>query len=157
MIMRGVTLAATVLVALLLAGCGDVGPVGADGEPKIAAAGRPAAAAPTSTIGRAITAHSTPPADLPAAPPVTTWVVKGRDLQMTLDLNMQAELIDGLKMSPQTATVEVARSLAYHVCTGARAGQREGDLIQQAYPETPVTAVLGLILAANAYCLDTAP
>jgi hypothetical protein len=94
-------------------------------------------------------------APLPPAPPLESWVVKGNDFQQTLDLRMQTAMIETLDIPVAEATVDAARSLAYYICAGMRAGQRAGDLLVAIYPAADAPAQLGVPLAAEGYCLDT--
>ncbi|TQM37773.1 hypothetical protein [Pseudonocardia cypriaca] len=94
---------------------------------------------------------------LPPAPPLESWVVKGSDFQQTVDLHMQTAMMERLDISVAEATVDAARSLAYYMCTGMRAGQRAGDLLVAIYPAADAPAQLGVSLAASEFCLDAVP
>jgi hypothetical protein len=107
----------------------------------------PAPAAPPSTT-------SVPVADLPSAPPIDQWVVKGSDFQRTLDLNVETALIN-LGVATAAADEQAARSFAYHFCSGLRTHRASPpDLVKEAYPSADFADSVGLGLAANAYCLD---
>jgi hypothetical protein len=148
--MRTVALALAALCALALAACS---PEPVPSAPPAAATTTPTSAAPA----RPTTAAAVTVASLPSAPPLDRWVTKANDFQMTLDLNMQTKLIE-LGISPGEADEAAARSLAYLVCTVLRAGNSEADantVVRSAYPTADQFDAIGIVLAAQRYCLDT--
>jgi hypothetical protein len=130
---------------LLLASCGnEAAPDNTAPETTQTAAGK-ASAAPRATA-----------ANLPPAPPLDSWVVKGNDYQLTLDLNMQTAMIE-LGLSPSDIDESDAQAYAYHVCSTLRKNPDAGYdvLVTDIYPSVELTKTLGMVLAAQHYCLDT--
>jgi hypothetical protein len=113
-----------------------------------------------STPATVIAAPQAPPlarvAALPPAPALESWVEKGNDFQKTLDLGMQTELIE-IGVPVADADEAAARSLAYMICSHLRAGGSAtvNDKVRAVYPTAESTDAVGIILAAQAYCLDT--
>jgi hypothetical protein len=131
---------------LLLASCGNEAAPGNPAVPETTQT----AAVKTSAAARATAAN------LPPAPPLDSWVVKGSDYQLTLDLNMQTAMIE-LGLSPSDIDESDAQAYAYHVCSTLRNNPDAGYdvLVTDIYPSAELTKTLGMVLAAQHYCLDT--
>jgi putative hemolysin len=149
--MRSIVIAAAGGLLALLAGCSQaVVP-----PPPVPAQPSQSAAAPRSAARATLPQAEV--ASLPAAPPLETWVEKSRsDFQMTLDLNMQTELIE-LGVPVGDVDEDAAQSLAYMICSHLRAGGSAtvNDEVRAAYPTATNIDAMGIVLAAQAYCLDT--
>lgn len=150
--MRRVAL--VVFVLLALAGCGSAPAEVASSLPSSEPS---AVVAADSAAPSYLPEYATSVADLPSAPPVEAWVVKGSDFQQTLDLNMQTAMIERLMMSPSDADETAARDLAYYVCRSLRQypSQPGSAWVEASYPGTETIDAIGVALAAQAYCLDT--
>lgn len=63
-------------------------------------------------------------------------------------------MIERLDIPTGEATTAAARDLAYYLCSAMRQGRTAGEALSEIYPNADATAPLGVILAANGYCVD---